>query len=237
MIYKKFKIAVVLLISLELLGAIPTMAMNTDFELETVNSETQKIFIGNTDIILINVPVKNAPISCFDINEYGEIALGFNELSDKSICIYNSDGSFKYGYSFKASGQFGVEWDESNLIIFFVRGDIAALVDDNANVIEIKRISNNFQNNSYWNHKVFSTIRTVNDTTYMLRNDLGLLNLFAMSTHSKLIKIDGDGSELILYDASSDHAIKIVTFILFILMFVITAVIVIIRQFKPIISE
>ncbi|MHB8961559.1 MAG: hypothetical protein ACYC5K_00180 [Saccharofermentanales bacterium] len=230
--YNKFKIAVALFISLELLGVVPVMAMNTDFELETINDETRANIVGNLNIILVNTPVKNIPISCFDVNEYGDIALGFNDLSNKSICVYNSDGSFKYGYSFMTNGRFGVEWDEANLIIFFVRGDIAAQVDDNANVIDVKKISNSFQNNSYWNHKVFSTIRTENDTTYMLRNDLGLLNLFAMSTYSKLIKTNGDGSELVLYDVSSDLAIKIITFGIIILFTIIIAVIVILKQFK-----
>ena len=89
-------------------------------------------------------------ISYFDVNENnGNIALCFEDSGRKKIGIYDSDGKFKYGYSFLESGSIGVEWDGNNIIIYSVRGDRAILIDKDAHLIDMKRIIINSQNNTY----------------------------------------------------------------------------------------
>ncbi len=67
-----------------------------------------------------------------------------------------------------------------------------------------------YQNNSYWNDSVFSTIRKVGDVEYRLKNDMGILNILA-SSYSQLIVVNSAGEGTILYDVNSSQLAKIAT--------------------------
>lgn len=226
---KKLESAIAIFVILILFAGMPMMAVSTGFETEKLDTVTQKDIADNLDLVLIRTPIIDEAITCFDISENGDIALGFHKFARKSVCVYNSDGRFKYGYSFDTDGQFGIGWNEERIVIYLVRGDIAVLIDDNANIMEMQKIQNTFPNNSYWNHTVFKTSRTTDDADYSIRNDLGLLNLFAMSSYSKLVKKDRDGEETILYDASNSLAITIITYGIIVILFITFAIAYIVR--------
>lgn len=78
--------------------------------------------------MLADEPPQKA-IKCFSVNEEGLIAIGCGNSENKTVCIYTNDGVFKYGYSFKCSGSFGIELDKSVLNIYLVRSDVAIAVN------------------------------------------------------------------------------------------------------------
>ena len=81
-------------------------------------------------------PQKN-PIECFSVNENGEIAIGCSDSEQKTVCIYADNGKFQYGYSFECSGSFGIEFENNNLNIYFVRSDVAIAVNQMGEVESI----------------------------------------------------------------------------------------------------
>ena len=126
------------------------LAMNTGFETEDIDSDTQAHIFMKMEIELLESDTEDFMISYFDVNENnGNIALCFEDSGRKKIGIYDSDGKFKYGYLFLESGSIGVEWDGNNIIIYSVRGDRAILIDKDAHLIDMKRIIINSQNNTY----------------------------------------------------------------------------------------
>ena len=165
--------------------------MNTGFETEDINTATQERIFMNMDVQLLTSDIEEYMISCFDVNQNnGDIALCFEDSARKKIVIYDPNGDFQYGYSFMESGSIGVEWDENNIIIYSVRGDRAVWVDKAANMIDMKRIVINSQNNTFWHEHVFSSRKVIGNDTYVLK-------------HSKLIKSDASGKETILFDRSA----------------------------------
>ena len=183
-------------------GGIHALAMETGFTTQEMERESQEHFLSNINLSLLDSPIEHEGISCFDVNEEF-IAVGFAHYSKRRVCVYTLDGVFQYGYSFECYGDFDLEWEQKNLIIHFVRGDIAASFDSNANCIEVRRIEDTFENNSYWNKQIRSTRKKVGNCQYRIRNDMGLLNITATS-YSQLVKIEEDGTESILYDVNDE---------------------------------
>ena len=171
------------------------LAMNTGFETEDIDSDTQAHIFMKMEIELLESDTEDFMISYFDVNENnGNIALCFEDSGRKKIGIYDSDSKFKYGYLFLESGSIGVEWDGNNIIIYSVRGDRAILIDKDAHLIDMKRIIINSQNNTYWHDVVFSNEKQFGDEVYTLHN-------------SKLVKKEINGKETVVIDRSTKKSI------------------------------
>lgn len=211
-------------------GSAGVLAMNTGFSMQSMKTEDQNNFISSIQLVIEeNEPTKNS-IVCFDVNEDGLIAIGTSGSSRKSVSVYNLSGDYKYGYNFNCNQSFGVEWDGNNLIIYFVRSSVAALVDENGTILELQEIENTTNNNSYWNHSVFSTQRTVGNCKYIIKNDMGLFNIFA-SSYSQLMAVDDQGNQTILYNVNNTQMTKTIITFIAVIVFVAIVVSVIIFQF------
>lgn len=209
--------------------AVKADAMKTGFSTEELTQEDKNTFISNIDIsLLTSEPVKQG-IRCFDVNEEGMIAIAQNGRDGKEICVYSSDGTFLYGYVFDCSQSYGVEWDGANLNIYFVRSDVIISVDADGNILDIKKVRDTIDNNSYSNSLLYSTKRIVGNTTYVIRNDFGVFNWIATS-YSELIAIDATGEEHVIYDVSSTQFIKTVVIFVAILAAVVIAFVIIFSQ-------
>lgn len=184
-------------------------AMNTGLSTENMDPQDQQIFLSNINLSLIKIEPKQNSISCFDVNDNGLIAIGSANSTDKSVLVYAPDGTFQYGYTFDCSGEFRLEWDDDNIIIYWVRSDVAVLVDEEGKIIEIKEIQNTMENNSYWNHFVSVRQRTVNGSQYTMKNNMGPFNIFA-SSYSQLIRTDADGNITTIYDISREYTVKFI---------------------------
>lgn len=136
-------------------------------------------------------------IACFDVNQNEDIAIGFDEMDEKIIAVFTSEGLYKYGYSFKTYGSFYVEWEDENLWIYFVRGDEGILLDKNANCIKCVELIDSYGSDSYWRKLAYGR-REMNGNTYLLKQKME-------EHYNKLVKINSDGKELVLYDVSLGH--------------------------------
>ena len=194
---------------------------------------SKNVFLKNINLsVIYNEPdTENITVErC--VNDNGLFAIGTDGLHGKNVCVYDENGNFKYGYEFDCFGSFGIEWDDNDIIIYFVRDDVAASFDKTGANTELRRIKDTSDNNTYWYHFVFSDNRKIDGNTYTMKNNMGLLNLFATS-YSQLIKTDPSGNEKILYDVSNTYTTKfIVIFITSILLFTMIVVVVITQCIK-----
>ncbi len=206
------------------------LAMNTGFSTESFSENDVKTILKNVDIsMLTHEPSKDA-IECFDINEDGLVAIGCGSSETKTVCIYTIDGDFQYGYRFRCSGTFGVEFDKNILNIYLVRSDVAIAVNSVGEVESILKIQNTSANNSYWNNSVFLTRRKLRDAEYVLKNDMGIFNWFA-SSYSQLIAINEYGEETIIYDVNSTQFSNMAVVVVGTVVFVCFVVVVVIGHF------
>ena len=201
-------------------GTSTVFAMNTGFSTEDMESGDQQIFLSNVKLSLITEEPEKQAITCFDVNDDGLVVVGSEDSTKKIVLVYDSDGTFQYGYAFNCSGSFGLEWDNNNIIIYFVRSSVAATFDARGTYLELKKIQDTTNNNYYWNHFVNATKRTINGEQYIMRNNMGLLNLFA-SSYSQLIKIDADENIINIYDVSSEYNIKFIVVFVAVILFLV----------------
>lgn len=214
-------------------NCLTTCAINSGFDLEPISNERKIQIQNNIDISVFEQEVLGNTIECFDVNDDGMIALGTNKSSQKFVSVYNSQGVFQYGYQFNCSGSFGIEWDANNIVIYFVRSDIACSVNPVGEIEEILDIKNTSDNNFYWNNNVFATTRTVGNVEYKIQNDFGILNILSTS-YSQLAIQDSNGQMKTIYDVNSQQLFKLVFEVVCILLFVPVCFFILRKSFKPI---
>lgn len=205
-------------------------AVNTGFKTNQLPSEEKNIFISNINILPIDEEPEKKPLTCFDVKSNQLIAIGQNTSDKKTICVYSNEGVFQYGYTFNCSGDFGIEWDEENLNIYFVRSSVIVSVTPRGEVVDAFGVQNTIENNSYVNHFIHSTKRTIDDAEYFIGNNLGILNLFAPS-YSQIIVKDSIGTESVIYDVGSMQLTNMIITISMVSLFVLVAIAAITWQF------
>lgn len=191
---------------------------NTDFSTKIISDEEAESFLAKVQITKIATEPERKSIECFDVNSEQYIAIGCGATDRKTIGVYTNDGMFVYGYRFNCSGKFGVKWDNDDLIIYFVRSDIALALDRSGEVKSICEIENSTENNSYWNDFIYATERTVDGIKYIVMNDMGIFNFFA-SSYTQLAVINSDGTQEIIYDTNDDNLTRFVVISVIVLLF------------------
>lgn len=211
-------------------NAIEVNAMNTGFSTEKISEETKTTFVASINVSPLSAKVEKKGVLCFDVNEQGMIAVGQKGSQDNEICVYTSQGDFLYGYTFNCTQSFCVEWDEQYINIYFIRSDVIISLDSDGNILDVKIVQDTIDNNSYRNLLLYSTTRTVGNTTYLIRNDMGIFNWTA-SSFSQIVTIDATGTESIIYDVNSMQYTKTIVTISLICVFVLVAIAVVFWQF------
>jgi len=219
-----------LLLFVFLTNVIEVKAMNTGFSTVELSEKDQNSFVSNISLSPLTEEPQKREILCFDVNEYGLIAVGQNGVNRKEVCVYNSQGNYLYGYTFNCSQSFGVEWDGEDINIYFVRSDVIISLSTKGDILDIKKVQNTVDNNKYSNTLLHSTSRTIGKNTYLIRNDMGILNWTA-SSYSQIVIVDAEGVESIIYDVGSTQFTNSVALLMIILLFLSVVTAIIIWQF------
>ena len=212
------------------IGGAEVLAMNTGFSTELLSVEDMNTVLQNVNISLLADEPPKKPIECFAVNEDGVIAVGCSSSENKTVCLYTSDGVFQYGYSFKCSGNFGIELDQHVLSIYLVRSDVIISLDSDGSILDAKSVQDTIDNNEYRNLLLYSTTRKVGNTAYLIRNDMGIFNWIA-SSFSQIVTIDATGTESIIYDVNSIQFTRMIVTTSLICVFVLVAIAVVVWQF------
>lgn len=229
----KIKKLLIFILSISIIFCILSLnsfAMNTGFTVCDIEPEDEQNLISNLDVTLITEEPEKEYITCFDVNDDGLILLvdGITEI--KTVSVYTSDGTFKYRYELSSSGNCYAEWDGDNVIIYYVRSDIAALFDNTGKLLEVKRIENTAENNSYW-YELRAEERTVNGNKYVMKNDMGVLNFFS-TAYSQFVVTDADGNTKIILDLSKQMLAGTIIVVTLVMAVFICAIVIIIHFVK-----
>lgn len=182
--------------------SIPVTAVNTGFQNCDITEEMNE-FISSIEFNYIAKEPQKRGFSCFDVNEKGLIVLGYQ---NSTVVVYDSDGLYMYGYQFNIYGLFGVEWDNDNINIYFVRAGKMLSVDSKGNALGLLRIENSLYNNSYYHNKMLSKNKVINDREYVIKDILDPLNILS-TERSQVVVINGDGTEDIIFDVTIQRLI------------------------------
>ena len=226
--YKKTIFAVITIMLLLSTVVTPVFAESTGFVTEPMTEEQLNTFYENVSISLLTEEPPKQSIDVFDVNENGLIAIGFSDFilkSNKTVCIYNTEGEFQYGYSFKCDGVYVIEFNGDNLNICYSRGSNIMTIDSVGKILSVARRAdddvNDYQNYDNWRF-LESTKRKVGDVEYILEKDAERLN---NTLYPRLVTINENGEKNIIYDVTSSHYLGIkVQFVLVLILFCIGAV-------------
>ena len=177
-------------------------ANDTGFSTDPLSEKSQKEFFNNLQFAKLKEEPTKEAIRCFDVNKNGYIAVGCHVFNSATISVYDSYGTFIYGFSFKEYGDFGVLFSDECLNICFVRGDLVLTVNSEGELIEMAEIRNTDENRHYWTNSVFVNRRSNNDTEYLLKNNKGFFNLFS-TKYTQLEVKTSDGEKTVIYDVNS----------------------------------
>ena len=201
-----------------------------DINVIDIDEKKQQRLIEEFDLAVENTDngIKIGEISCFDVNTNGRIAVGYvNKSSRAYISVYSEDFEFIYGYSLSLNGDYGIAWQDINLVVYIVRGNYLICLDEAGNITSIKES----KSSDYSMQKVFLIqTREVNGRTYHLGNGNALLDK-VFSKYS-MLSVYENGEKRILFDRSTPFRIKTVVAVLALLSMVIVCVIFIIVCIK-----
>ena len=205
-------------------------AMNTGMKTQDVTESRAESILSNINLHKSTNIIADLPIECFDVNEDGFVAIGFANYSKKYINVYSTDGEFQYGYVFDSEGSFALEWDNENIIIYFARSSVLISFDKDANFIEMKEATNDFDNNTYMNHKLFAKKIEAAGAVYTLEHSIKLFNF--LSSNAAKIVCQKNGTESVVLTMNDNGYNKMVLKNLLWVLFSIVAVIIMsIKQF------
>ncbi len=150
-------------------------------------------------------------IDTISISTSGLIALGL--LNDK-VVVMNSNGQINWWMTFSCDGEYYLQWDYDKLQIIFVRGAFIAEFDVDGKCIGTLSYSyHNDSDSPDINVRDRKYIK-YGDEEFVLRKGIDFLSIGA----SKLIRIDANGEETVLYNAEKAALLKsLVAILLFIL--------------------
>ena len=200
---KKLGIAFFLL--LWIINGSQVSAMNSGYTSESIPKDKQVEIAASIDVRLLKAEPKKLAIECFDVNENGLIAIGSegnNPFESNTISVYSDVGDFQYGYQFRTDGIFYLEWAGEDIIIHFVRGDWAVLVNSDGEVEEIREVPSTLEYDKFRRNVLKAKKKQINNRTYYLKNDMGILNLVA-TNYSQLWYKEPDNTEVLLYDVNA----------------------------------
>lgn len=192
-------------------------AMDIGFALEDVTEDEFSSVCTNLALSVIDEPDIDVGFCCFDVNESGDYALGFDLPLKDIILVYDSTGSYQYGFSFSDNGAFGLEWDNENIVIYRVRSDLAISVDSSGNILEMGIIPDTLENNEYWNNEVNANKRNVAGVTYTAEHWIANHEWLRWGAYPRLVKTMPDGERIVLFD---QPAFSVVTSVILVVLII-----------------
>jgi len=207
MILKKIMCLSIVLLLISMF-AIPCSAVNAGFSVSDISEDNIVTIFERFHIQSISEPDTKRRFSCFSVNDAGEYALGFDVGEEDIILVYDSDGSYLYGFSASSNGSFGIKLGNDSLTIYHVRSDLAVTIDKNGNCLDMKKIQNTSANNDYWNQVVFANRKCVNDTTFIAEHWLYNSESLRWGSYPRLVKELPGGERMVLFDAGSEWLVN-----------------------------
>lgn len=182
------------------------LAMNTGFSTEDIESPLAESVIHDLGIMSITYkPDISKGFSCFDVNEAGNILLGFDVNGRDVVLAYDSNTNFLYGFSLKDNGAFGLEWDGDDIIVYRMRSDLAIRLNSRGECQEIKHISNTLDNQNYWRDEVYASKRLCGNNVFTAKSKYINSDFLRWGTYTCLHKVSPSGEQIVLFDYSRSN--------------------------------
>lgn len=183
----------------------------------SANNETW----DKTNIQLIeNLNVYHDRIVSFDVSDKGLVVLA---TKNRKILVLDDCGNLLKAFAFVSAGDYYVQWNNDNLVLYLIRGDKAIEFSMEAECISVSILDSN-EAHEMWNN--FDKLKkiVVNNNTYEVKREMGVLsNILFSGEYTKLLKTDSAGNTTILYEVDQ-RDIKNTKFIVLVVLVLIVVI-------------
>lgn len=160
------------------------------------------------------------PIVSFDVSENGRILLGFK---GNKVAVVDENKVLNF-FEFSNDGSFYVQWKDNNILLLLVRGSIIVEFSQDGQLINMIEVDDNsIQNNSLWNQIAQKKHINIGQSSYCIKNNMGILNFFT-SSYSQLLKTDSNGNSTVIYDVNSAQMTKTIILFVTVIIFMATVI-------------
>ena len=230
-------IALSLTLLFSILFSIHSYALETSFDTQPVPKEDYGKYELKNFEFFTEEP-ETGGIYSYAVHPDGRFALLFaddeflSRNSTQTLCVYDADGSFQYGFRFFSKKPYP-DWSGDNVLLVYSSYGIE--LSPNGEILEIVALPDTM-NNSDLKMELSQPVHTVKDKVYKASAD-GIKG-FIDGRYEMLTVTDGDGNRTVLYQANPNTRPKtryILYFVLIALVLALPAVIIplIIRKKRP----
>lgn len=182
------------------LCTVKVTAAASSFTAYSLTSEEKIKHVESINLEIIDDSNPMHSITCFDVSQKGNVALGSGSGNNCRIYVYDQNGVFQFGYKFYSDGDYGIEFQEECVGIYFIRGNIIAIYDVAGACIDIQKVSNSKQNIIYAKELLNRNYKKVSGTEYALERDIDIGD-----SYSRFVITDECGKKTVLVDTSGEH--------------------------------
>lgn len=205
-------------------GGTPREQMPSGFTFREVDSVRQSEILSEMDLTVFSEEPQTSPITCFAVNNQEWLVVGWEQGTQKTVCVYSDTGDFQYGFHFSNNGSFEVDWQDTCVAIISIRGNMRIVFDEKGQCIECREIENTVENSNYLRTKIKDTQCVIHGNTYEMSNN-GAIRL--RPEYDRVIKTTPDGETAILFEADRAVGFSLAFTLLFLLIMLFAGVIVI----------
>lgn len=142
-------------------------------------------------------------ILSFDVAEPGIVFA----LEDSKIMIMDAEGTAQACFSFHCTGDYGVHWNEKNILLFQARGSLVYEITAAGELVEIAHLNERtWKTSALQNELTKRRIIVLGENTYELRNATVLGDLLGSQSYRMLVRTDADEKQTVLYDSGTNQA-------------------------------
>ena len=199
----KYRYLVLIFSLLSIVAQLPHIAKAIEYghlKIKPALYSEQEAFLSKIDFNRISEEINPYPIESFSISKNGLIALGVNSSNDTLIYVYNTEGSFLYGYQF-ISSVFEVFFDDENVAIYWGKENFAATFDPEGNCLKFNRTDGFKETNTpKYDGYARPTSGKIGFIEYSVEHAIGL-----NPQYDKFIIKDTLGNSLEIYNVEKEH--------------------------------
>lgn len=184
------------------------------FEVKFLSDEQGRQVFESRDFVLHlgedNLKTFDQAISSFDVSPSKQIALG---LQDGYVLVLDADGNVLWWLSFNNIGTTYVQWQQENLLVAGAKFSCIFEFTNEGTYVRASLVldGSSINNSSKLDISHRQSVAVEKDN-FTIRKGLAIFG------YSKLIKVDAEGNETILYDVEADVITRTVVWIIIILL-------------------
>lgn len=176
------------------------VAAYQNYDTEAVYGEAYAQLLRQvSDFALTDEPERDRMIKCFAISEEGKIALAFDG-EYAQIDVYQSDGTWLYGYSFEnRNSAFSVFFEGETLCVYHAKSGFVASFDARGNCVLIhKAVYTQRTSDAYRNDFYRPSSGQIGGLSYTAEKSISL------TKYARFTVEDQQGNKTVIYEVSRE---------------------------------